>query len=355
MTIDTDMQSSNLHILVALSGGVDSSTAALLLKDSGYRVEGAIMVFEGVPQEKIRAAARVAEQLQINFHLVDVQREFRDLIISDFIAEYRRGRTPNPCVLCNKLMKFGLLFKRVSEVGTDRIATGHYAKLDKQKGRYLLKRGCDENEQSYFLYRLDQNQLSRTILPLGQYTKDEVREIARKHKLPTATQKKSQDVCFIRDGEYASFLKKSIPESPGPIFNTEGKAVGQHNGIIHYTIGQRHGIGISHKHPYYVTRIDAAQNAIYIGEKRDAYKKEFIVTDLNFIPFDTLKQSMQISTKVRYFSPASEARIEPIGQDKIKVIFTKPQWAIAPGQSAVFYQKDLVIGGGLIDEVFDYA
>ena len=250
-------------------------------------------------------------------------------------------------------MKFGLLLNSASQLGADKIATGHYAQLVKRNGRYLLKKGCDKNEQSYFLYRLDQEQLSRTILPLGQYTKDEVREIARRRKLPTATQKKSQDVCFIPSGDYASFLKKTIPENPGPILNAEGKVIGQHKGIINYTIGQRHGIGISHKHPYYVTRIDPEKNAIYIGEQRNVYKREFTATDLSFIPFDILEHDMQVSAKVRYFSPTSEARIDPITPDKIKVIFTKPQWAITPGQSAVFYQKDLVIGGGIIDEVFD--
>lgn len=353
MTAKTDIQS-NHHIIVALSGGVDSSTAALLLKQCGYRVEGVIMVFEGVSPEKITAAARVAEHLKIDFRRVDMHQEFRELIISDFIAEYGRGRTPNPCVLCNELMKFNLLFTKVSGAGIDKIATGHYAKIDTKRGRHILKKGCDKNEQSYFLYRLNQNQLSRTILPLGQYTKDEVREIARKNNLPTAKQRKSQDICFIPNGDNSSFLKKSIPANPGPILNSEGEEVGQHKGIIHYTIGQRHGIRISHKHPYYVMKIDAAKNAIYIGEKQDIYKREFTVTHLNFIPFDTLERGMQVSAKVRYFSPDSEARIEPIGQDKVKVVFTKPQWAIAPGQSAVFYQKDMVIGGGIIDEVFDY-
>ena len=346
-------KSNGKRILVALSGGVDSSVAAALLQEAGYQVEGAIMILEGMQEESIDFATKAAQCLRIPFHRFDFRQEHQEEVIDYFIEEYQQGRTPNPCVVCNKIIKFTLFMQKAQEIGINYMATGHYAGIEEKNGRYVLRKGTDKNEQSYFLYRLGQNQLSRTVFPLGQYTKDEVRTIARKHKLPTAKRKKSQDVCFIPAGDCTSFLKKRISENPGPILNNDGQQVGQHKGIIHYTIGQRHGIGISHKYPYYVTKIDPQRNAIYIGQKEQVYKKEFIAIDLNFIPFDTLEQNIKAAVKVRYFSPLSEALVEPVGHDKVKVAFKKPQWAITPGQSVVFYQDELVIGGGIIDKVVD--
>ncbi len=339
------------RILVAMSGGVDSSVAALLLQESGFHVAGAIMLLEGIKKESIDLAECVAERLNISFHRLDLRKEHKAAVIDYFVKEYQRGRTPNPCVVCNKVIKFGLFMQKAQEMGIDHIATGHYAGTEQKNGRYLLKKGIDKNEQSYFLYRLNQEQLSKTIFPLGEYEKDRVRALARKHKLPTAQRKKSQDVCFIPDGDYTSLLKKRIIENPGPILDRKGKVVGEHKGITNYTIGQRHGIGISHKFPYYVVKIDTQKNAIYIGAKEEVCKRECVATDLNFIAFNTLEESMNVNAKVRYFSPPAEAFIEPVGHDKAKVAFKKPQWAITPGQSVVFYQQDLVVGGGVIDEV----
>jgi tRNA-specific 2-thiouridylase len=341
------------RILIALSGGVDSSTAAALLKDAGYDVEGAMMVFEGVKQENIELAANVARHIGIPLHRVDLAKEFKELIINNFAAEYAQGRTPNPCVVCNKLLKFDLLLKKTKLKGIENLATGHYARVEEKNGRCLLKRGKDKNEQSYFLYRLSQEQLSKTVLPLGEFTKEEVRKMARKYDLPTAKRKKSQDACFIPEGDYASFLRKLLPEKPGPVVNPQGNIVGQHKGIFHYTIGQRHGLGISHKHPYYVTRIDAENNTIHVGNRKEVFKRELIASDLNYIPFDNLEQSLEVTAKVRYFSPLNKATIEPVHDNTVRVIFEKPQWAITPGQSIVFYQDDLVIGGGIIEKPLD--
>jgi tRNA-specific 2-thiouridylase len=341
------------RILVALSGGVDSSVAAVLLKEAGYQVEGAIMMLEGMKEESITFAAKTSKQLHMPFHRFDLRQEHGERVISYFVEEYQRGRTPNPCVVCNRIIKFTLFMQKAQEIGIEYMATGHYTGVGKKNSRYLLKRGIDKNEQSYFLYRLDQHQLSKTVFPLAQHTKDQVRAVARKLKLPTAKRKKSQDVCFIPDGDCASFLKNRTAENPGPILNMEGKVVGEHKGIIHYTIGQRHGIGLSHKHPYYVARIDGRKNAIYISAKENVYKRTCTATDLNFIPFDTLRQIMHVSAKVRYFSPLSDATVEPLSHEKVKVTFKSPQWAITPGQSVVLYQGDLVIGGGIIDEVMD--
>jgi tRNA-specific 2-thiouridylase len=346
-------KSNEKRILVALSGGVDSSVAAALLRDAGYQVEGAIMLLEGMTEESIGFATKVAQRLHIPFHRFDFRQAHQEKVISYFIEEYQRGRTPNPCVICNRMIKFTLFMQKAQEISINYMATGHYARIEKKNSRYILKKGIDKNEQSYFLYRLDQKQLSKTLFPLAQYSKDEVRAVARKRKLPTAQRKKSQDVCFIPGGDCTSFLKSRVPDNPGPILDKEGKVVGEHKGIIHYTIGQRHGIGISHKYPYYVTKIDPQRNTIHIGQKEQVYKKEFITTNLNFIPFDTLDQNIRVAAKVRYFSPLSEATVEPIGHDKVNVAFKEPQWAITPGQSVVFYRDELVIGGGIIDIVMD--
>lgn len=349
-------------ILVALSGGVDSSITAAILKQNGFYVEGATMVFEGVLDEDLEYAGRVCKRLNIPYRCLDFAKKYREMIVNNFINEYQSGRTPNPCVLCNKFIKFGLFLKKAQELGFDKIATGHYASVVKGNGHYLLRQGKDKNEQSYFLYRLSQDELSRMVLPLGVYTKQEVRKLAKALNLPTAHRKKSQDVCFIPNGNYAGYLKKILPSKPGPIINKNGKVVGEHKGIVFYTYGQRRGLGLSHKRPYYVLKIDAKNNAIYVGEKEDVYKRELIANELNFISGKGLNVSSRVLAKARYFAPLSAATIEPClcrrdfqfqynHKQKVKVIFDKPQWALTPGQSVVFYQNSVVLGGGTIEEV----
>ncbi|SFL27081.1 tRNA 2-thiouridine(34) synthase MnmA [Halanaerobium salsuginis] len=354
-------------VMIAMSGGVDSSVAAALLKEQGYEVIGGTMhIFpdyeEATDREDhccsysaVRDAKRVAQKLGIPHFVFNLQQEFQTEVIDYFAAEYEVGRTPNPCVMCNREIKFAALLKKAREIGCDYIASGHYAKVEKRDGRYILKKGLDENkDQSYMLYVLNQDQLSHTLFPLSEYTKSEIRAKAKELGFSVHNKAESQEICFVPDDDYVRFLDTNYPEisKSGPILDSEGKRVGTHNGLSHYTIGQRRGIGVALGYPIYVIKLDHEKNAVIVGEDKAVYTQGLVAEDINLIPFATISGKMEVLAKIRYNSSPVRAKIEMIAEDKIKVDFESPQRAVTPGQSVVFYLDDLVLGGGIIKKSF---
>lgn len=360
-------------MIVAMSGGVDSSVAAFLLKKQGVEVTG--LSFELWDRrdlqssniccsvETIELARYVARRLGIEHHTVDVRDAFYRQVIENFCEAYLKGVTPNPCILCNKHIKFDFLLKKAEELGADYVATGHYARIKKSSEfgvqslelkdeRNLLLKGVDSRkDQSYVLYVMKQEELSRTIFPLGELTKEKTREIARELGLETATRPESQEICFVGDDKYPDFIKEFSPESldPGPIVDTTGKVIGEHRGIAFYTIGQRKRLGISSLKPHYVVRIDRLENTVVVGSKEEAMKKNFRVAALNWIAVEFLLSPLRVHVKVRSTMKEVPATITPEKEGRVFVEFDEPQWAPAPGQSAVFYDSDMVVGGGVIE------
>ncbi len=356
-------------VLVAMSGGVDSSVASLLLKEKGYEVVGVTMclgIKEGDGEkprccgvQAIEDAKRVCRKLGIPHYVLDFSRELEKRVVNNFISEYLKGRTPNPCIDCNRYIKFRSLLSKALAMGFDFLATGHYAKVefDNKRSKYLLRRGVDFcKDQSYWLYVLTQKQLRHTLMPLGNFTKSQVRKIASQRDLPVADKLESQEICFIPDNNYGRFLQKYIhtEAKPGSIINTEGKIIGKHRGIIFYTIGQRKGIGIADKEPLYVIAIDKEHNTIVVGKKTEACSRELIADNVNFI-IERLKTPFRAKVKIRYLHPFSLATVIPLSRNRLKVKFDRRQWAITPGQAVVFYLSngrhsngDIVIGGGTI-------
>lgn len=351
-----------------MSGGVDSSTTAWFLKEKGYEVVGATMCIgmmdrtQGGPARccglsDIEDARRVALQLEIPFYVFHLREEFEEEVIRYFCEEYVKGKTPNPCILCNEKVKFGSFLKKALELEADFIATGHYARLsfDGEIGRYLLKKGVDrKKDQSYVLFSLTQDQFRRTLFPLGEVRKEEVRKKALQLGLRVHDKPESQEVCFIQESSYHSFLSERLKESiePGPILDKDGNILGRHKGIAFYTIGQRRGLRLAKGKPLYVIGIDQEKNAIVVGGEEEVYRDTFIVNSVNWImPEKMIPSSHHAQVKIRYNHPGSEASLSPKGEGELEVKFKTPQKAITPGQAAVFYDGETVLGGGWIKEV----
>jgi tRNA-uridine 2-sulfurtransferase len=348
------------RVVVAMSGGVDSSVAAALLKKKGYEVVGMTMCFR-IPEPQtatpsccgiqgIEDARRMSLSLGIRHHVITLQDVFNKKVIDDFCDEYSKGRTPNPCIRCNQFVKFDALLKKALQLDADYLATGHYAKVTHWRNGYWLGKARDpKKDQSYFLYRLSQKQLKHILFPVGGYTKSQVRLMAREFGLDVATKSDSQEICFLPSGDYRDFLSQRIRFTPGAIVDKEGRMLGKHKGVPLYTVGQRQGLGIAWKYPLYITAINAGTNTITVGPLEEAHKREFFIAEPHFVS-DKPKKKIVLKVKIRYNHKESPAEIIP-GRARVRVVFKKPQFAITPGQSAVFYQNGKVAGGGIIDEV----
>lgn len=346
------------RVLVAMSGGVDSSLAAFLLKKSDYEVTGVTMCF-GIKNndEKVRCcgpqavedARKVCHNLDIPHYTMDFSRDLEERVISKFVSEYLKGRTPNPCVNCNRYLKFEILLKKALGMEFDFLATGHYAKIEEDNGRFILKKATDRiKDQSYFLYPIRKEMLKFILFPLAELTKENVREIAKGKNLPVADKPQSQDICFITNGGYREFILQRIGDMrPGDIIDVDGNTRGAHKGIFHYTVGQRKGMGISNEYPLYVLSKDMEKNQLKIGPKKSLLATGLIASDLN-LSVDDLPQ--EAFAKIRYAHKESKCKVSQQGS-KTKVIFEEKQEAITPGQSIVFYDNDIVLGGGVIEEV----
>lgn len=339
-------------VLLGMSGGVDSSVAALVLKEAGYEVAGVTLSLCGVSDEKNSADAKsVCQRLDIRHMDLDLKRNFAETVINSFADQYFLGNTPNPCICCNKHIKFGALADFAKEKGFSKIATGHYARIEKgNDGRYLLKKAKDTNkDQSYVLYCLTQDQLAMALFPLGELSKEEIRQTARENELVCADRPDSQDICFVPDGDYATFIErwtgKTCPE--GNYIDVNGNILGKHSGMIRYTTGQRKGLGIALGRPQFVLSKNAENGDVVLGDEGGLFKTEVLIKDVNFIPFDKLEAPLKVTAKLRYSQREEEAVIYPEGE-RVRIVFERPQRAPSPGQSAVFYNGDTVVGGGII-------
>jgi len=337
-------------VAVALSGGVDSSAAALLLKEAAYEVIGIHMRLWDSPRCEYQAhrAETICRILDIPYHQVDLQKEFESCVVDYFCREYRQGRTPNPCVACNQHIKFGLLFDKALSLGADYLATGHYARVEHSKdGHRLLKAADIGRDQSYFLYTLTQEKLGHVLFPLAEHSRDEVKQMAKPAGLPTATNS-SQDICFISQKNYGSFLSQRFSTLPGDVIDTQGRKLGQHRGIAFYTIGQRHGLGLASDKPLYVIEIEPESNRIVLGHEKELYSQKLIARKLNWISGKAPREPITARAKIRYKSKEAEAVLF-FRNDSVDVHFAQPQKAVTPGQAIVFYNAGEVLGGGIID------
>ena len=351
------------RVAVAMSGGVDSSLAAALLKEAGYEVIGVTMQIWPSDEparfggccglEAIEDAKKVAYKLGIPHYVVNFRDIFAQKVIADFCLEYSLGRTPNPCIRCNQYIKFDALLKKAKELDYSFIATGHYARIEPSPNGYHLLKAVDlTKDQSYFLYTLGQRQLQHLLLPIGNLHKAEVRRLSTELGLPTATRRESQDICFISDNDYRLFIAKHIPPTSGDIVDTNGKVLGRHSGLAQYTVGQRQGLGLTSNKRLYVIRLDATNNRLVVGTKDQLLSDRLCASKLSWVSGEAPGELANITAKVRYKSPEVAARLR-LNDGVAEVDFQQPQWAIAPGQAIVFYQGDTVLGGGIIEDRLD--
>ena len=344
----------NKKVLLGMSGGVDSSVSALLLKNKGYEVIGITLDLWNNENEEHIDAKNVCSQLNIPFYSFDYKAEFKDKVINDFIRCYASCKTPNPCIECNRYLKFGAMFEKAKELNCKFIATGHYAKSEysEKYGRWLLKKSnAGKKDQSYVLWNIPKEILEYVIFPLSDFeSKDDIRKIANENDLKVANKPDSEDICFIPDGNYKKFLENNSDIKPkkGNIVDINGKRLGTHNGLYNYTIGQRKGLGISHSKPLFVIGFNSEKNEVIVGEQDKLFKKEIYVTDINLLLIDEITEEIEVNVKTRYSSREAKAKIFMESKDIIKVVFDEPQRAITPGQSAVFYIDNIVLGGGKI-------
>ena len=350
-------------VLIAMSGGVDSSLAAKIMKDRGFECIGCTMKLynnedAGVERSRtccslddVEDARSVAYRLGMPFYVFNFTEEFKEKVICKFIECYEHGLTPNPCIDCNRFMKFGKLEERAGILGCSHVVTGHYARIEKQDGKYVLKKALDETkDQSYVLYSMTQEQLAHTLFPLGNLRKTEVRAIAAENGFINAQKPDSQDICFVPDGDYAGVIEKNTNKkyAPGDFVDNQGNVLGRHKGIIHYTIGQRKGLGISAPEPLYVCDICPESGNVILGKKADLLKTEADAEDFNWISGEVPQDEVRCSVKIRYRQPEQKATVIPTGENTVHIIFDEPQRAITPGQAAVIYDNDIVLGGGTI-------
>ena len=349
-----------------MSGGVDSSVAAYLLKEQGYDVIGVTMQIWQEDKEfeereggccslsAVDDARRVANKLGIPFYVLNFRESFKRNVIDYFVDEYMNGKTPNPCIACNKYLKFDELLRKAQGIGADYVATGHYAKIEKIDGRYQLIRSDDSRkDQTYALYNMTQYQLEHTLMPCGEYTKDKIREIAKEIGLDVHNKKDSEEICFIPDNNHGRYITEAMPGKvkEGNFVDKHGNVLGRHKGIVYYTIGQRKGLGLAMGRPVFVTDINPITNTVVIGPEEDIFKTDLICKDVNLISMDKLDGEVRVEAKIRYSAKPAEAIISPMENGKVKVAFKDKQRAITKGQSVVFYSGDIVVGGGIIESL----
>ena len=358
------MLNSKGKVVVGMSGGVDSSVTAYLLKEQGYEVIGMTMQIwqEDAPEDNdggccglsaVDDARRVCQKLGIPHYVLNFRNDFKKNVIDYFIDEYEKGRTPNPCIACNRYVKWESMLHKALQIGADYIATGHYARVihNEETDRYMLKFSKTmAKDQTYALYNLTQEQLKRTLMPLGDYTKDEIRAIAKEIGLAVATKPDSQEICFVSDNDYAGYIECETGKKPqkGKFVTKDGKVLGEHKGIIHYTIGQRKGLGLSYGKPLFVSKIDPDNNTVVVGDNADLFTNEVYANKINFMPFEKLEGKMKAQAKIRYSHAPQECEIEMVDEETLKCTFKEPQRAVTPGQALVIYDGDIVVGGGTI-------